>query len=129
MLVQGLANELQVGIDDRTAAAAERALKRSRLDGVAHGVGMHAQFTGDGADFPMLGIKVAANLRAGFGTDHEIGSPSSWNAWKRINEAAAAAADPAAQHTPAAVPASGGASAAGCCLSPGLAWLQPSTSG
>ena len=42
-----------------------------RLDGVANGVGMNAQFAGNGADFPMLGVKVAANLRAGFRADHE----------------------------------------------------------
>ena len=43
------------------------------LDGVAHGVGMYAQFAGDRADLPMLGVKVAANLRVGFRADHEIG--------------------------------------------------------
>ena len=57
------------------------------LDRVANGVGVDAQFTGDGADFPMLGVKVAANLRAGFRTDHCDGSPSLWNAWKWIDEA------------------------------------------
>ena len=40
--------------------------KRSRLNGVANGIGVNAQFTGDGADLPMLGIKIAANLRRGF---------------------------------------------------------------
>ena len=33
---------------------------------------MNAQFAGNGADLPMLGVKVAANLRAGFRTDHEM---------------------------------------------------------
>ena len=56
--------------------AAAGALKRSALDGVAHGIGMDAQFAGDGADFPMLGVKVAANLSAGFRTDHADRSPS-----------------------------------------------------
>jgi hypothetical protein len=37
-----------------------------RLDGVTNGVGMHTQFTGAGTDFPALGVKVAANLRADF---------------------------------------------------------------
>ena len=46
-------------------------LNRSALDGVVNGIGMDAQFTGNGADFPMLGVKITANLGAGFGTDHE----------------------------------------------------------
>jgi hypothetical protein len=35
---------------------------------------MQVQFTGDGADFPMLGEKVVANLHTGFETDH-LNSP------------------------------------------------------
>jgi hypothetical protein len=31
---------------------------------------MNIEFTGDGADFPVLGVKVTANLNAGFGIDH-----------------------------------------------------------
>src|SRR5579863_4372965 len=33
---------------------------------------MDAQLTGNGADFPVLDVKVAANLRTGFRTDHQI---------------------------------------------------------
>jgi len=44
----------------------------------------------------MLGVEIAANLYAGFGTDH-ASSPSSWNLWERIDEAAWSAADRAAQ--------------------------------
>jgi hypothetical protein len=40
------------------------------LDGFAHGIGMKSQLTGDGADFPMLGVKVATDLHTGFGTEH-----------------------------------------------------------
>ena len=42
------------------------------LDRVANGVWVDAQFTGNGADFPVLDVKIAANLRAGFRTDHEM---------------------------------------------------------
>ncbi len=35
-----------------------------------HGIGMNAQFRCNGADFPMLGIKVTADLGSGFVTDH-----------------------------------------------------------
>ena len=44
----------------------------------------------------MLGVEIAANLYAGFGTDHPS-SPSSWNVWERIDEAAWPATDRAAQ--------------------------------
>ena len=50
----------------------------------------------NGADFPMLGEKIAANLYVGFGTDHPS-SPSSWNVRERINETAWPATDRAAQ--------------------------------
>jgi len=50
----------------------------------------------NGADLPMLGIEIAANLYAGFGTDH-ASSPSSWNLWERIDETAWSATDGAAQ--------------------------------
>ena len=33
---------------------------------------MDVQFTGNGADLPVFGVKIAANLRAGFRTDHEM---------------------------------------------------------
>ena len=62
----------------------------------SHRVWMQAEFTGNGANFPMFSVKVAANLRTDFGTDHQRSSPSSWNAWKRINEMTCAATDPAA---------------------------------
>jgi hypothetical protein len=92
MLVQGLPDERQI----RVGLGGPQGLRVEtlRFNGVAHGVRMHAQFTGDRADLPMLGVKVAANLRSDVGTDHEM-SPSSWNAWKRIHEATPAATDPA----------------------------------
>ena len=40
------------------------------LNGVADGIRMNAQFSGDGADLPMLGLKVTANLDVGFWADH-----------------------------------------------------------
>ena len=59
-------------------------------------VGVDVQSGCNRADFPMLGVEIAANLYAGFGTDH-ASSPSSWNLWERIDEAAWSAADRAAQ--------------------------------
>ena len=71
MLLESVANELDVGIDDgysqRLGVVEAFALNR-----VANGVWVDAQLTGNGADFPVLDVKVAANLRAGFRTDHEI---------------------------------------------------------
>ena len=32
---------------------------------------MDGEFAGDGADLPMFGVKIAADLRAGFVTNHE----------------------------------------------------------
>lgn len=69
MLFESLSNEPRVGIDDR----APQQLGISEpltLDGVAYGIGMDPQFTGNGADFPMLSVKISSNLRAGFRTDH-----------------------------------------------------------
>ena len=64
MLLQSQANEPEVGIGDRRPQRL-RALEALALDGVAYGVGMDAQFRGNGADFPMFGVKVASNLRTG----------------------------------------------------------------
>src|SRR5947208_1923239 len=70
MLLQSQANEPDVGIGDRGAQRL-RAFEALTLDGVAHGVGVDAQLSGNGADLPMLGIKVASNLRADLVGDHE----------------------------------------------------------
>jgi hypothetical protein len=45
-----------------------------RFDGIANGIGMNVQLLGDGADFPVLGVKIAADLHACFGVNH--GFPS-----------------------------------------------------
>ena len=74
MLIQSLANELQVGIDDRRTQLLA-AMEAVGLNGVAHGIGVNAQFTGDGADFPMLGVKIAANLDARFWRNHRFRNP------------------------------------------------------
>jgi hypothetical protein len=66
------------------------------FDGVANSVGVNAQLLCDGADFPMLGVKIAANLGAGFWADHGSASSETWNTWERVNPIAAAAADDAA---------------------------------
>jgi len=68
MLLQRLANKLDIGVDQgRTQGL--RDAESLQLDGVAHGFRMKAQFLGDGADFPMLGVIIAADLRARFGTE------------------------------------------------------------
>src|SRR5579863_5230267 len=57
-----------------------------------HGVGVDVQGLCNRADLPMLGVEIAANLYAGFRVDHPS-SPSSWNAWVGIDEAAWPATD------------------------------------
>ena len=66
------------------------------FNGVANRIRMNAQLAGDGADLPMLGVKVTANLNVGFWLDHLVSSYESWNAWERINETAETTADDAA---------------------------------
>jgi hypothetical protein len=66
------------------------------FNGVANRIGVDAEFSGDGADFPMLGVKVTADLNVGFWIDHLVSSGSR-NWWERIDETAAPAADGAAQ--------------------------------
>src|SRR3954447_24202029 len=58
MLFQNEANKSDVGIGDGRAQR-RRALETLALDGVAYGVGVDAQFRGNGAYFPMFGVKVA----------------------------------------------------------------------
>src|SRR5580700_5489704 len=71
MLIESVTNELDVGIDDGYSQRLG-VVEAFALDRVANSVWMDAQLTGNGADFPVLDVKVAANLRAGFRTDHEI---------------------------------------------------------
>ena len=99
MLLESLADEPDVGIDHRGAQRL-RAVEALALDGVAYGIGVDAQFTGDRAYFPMFGVEIAPYFRAGFQTDHKQTSPSLWNAWIGINEASNAPANPAAGREP-----------------------------
>ncbi len=71
MLIESVADELDVGIDDGYSQRLG-VLEAFGLNRIANGVRVDAQFTGNGADFPVFGVKVAANLRAGFRTNHEI---------------------------------------------------------
>src|SRR5215471_8298927 len=48
------------------------AMEAVGLDGVADSVLVNAQLAGDGADLPMLGVKVTANLDVGFRIDHLV---------------------------------------------------------
>ena len=75
MLIEDVANELEVGIDDGCSQRLG-AFEAFALNRVTNGIRVDAQFTGDSADLPMLGVKVAANLCADFRTDHCNGSPS-----------------------------------------------------
>src|SRR5258708_3883459 len=80
MLFQREANKRDVGIDNGRSQWL-RAIETLAFNGVANGVGMDAQLTGDGADFPVFGVKVAPDLSTGFLADHERVSPSFGNAW------------------------------------------------
>jgi hypothetical protein len=70
MLFQCEANERGIGIDNERSQWL-RAFEPLAFDGVANSVGMDAQLTGDGADFPVLGLKVAPDLSTDFWADHE----------------------------------------------------------
>jgi hypothetical protein len=94
MPFQRVANELDVGINDR-ATQRLHTFEPLALDGVAHGSWMDVQLAGNRADLPMLGVKMAANLGAGFRRDHDLDLPSSRQQWKRIDEAPGPATDPA----------------------------------
>src|SRR5262249_24732870 len=97
VLLESLADELCVRINHGGAQWLSGAAEALRLDGVATGSGMLAQLTGDGADLPVLGVKVAANLGADFGAEHEDVSPSPGNRRKRIQKTARTAANTATQ--------------------------------
>jgi len=96
MPIQGLAHELQVGIGDRRAQGLA-AMEAVGFNGVANGIRVNAQLSGDGADFPMLGVEITANLDVGFWTDRLDWSSGTWNSWEGVNETAASAAEEAAQ--------------------------------
>jgi len=70
MLIEGLANEPNVRIDHRCAKWL-CVVETLAFDGIANRIGMNAEFTGNGADFPVFDIEVAANPRASFRTDHQ----------------------------------------------------------
>src|SRR5579872_1349487 len=71
ILLQGLADELQVRIG-QTRAQCFGTVESLRFDGTANRIGMHSQFSCNGSDLPMLGVKVAANLRTRLRTDHQV---------------------------------------------------------
>ena len=45
------------------------------FNGFANGIRVNAQFAGDGADLPMLGVKITANLDVRFWIDHRFPNP------------------------------------------------------
>jgi hypothetical protein len=95
MLLQRLAHKRQIRIDNGRPQRLG-VLKTFHLNGSPYGVGVDVQGLCNGADLPMLGVEIAANLYAGFRADHPS-SPSSWNVWEGIDEAAGPATDRAAQ--------------------------------
>ena len=86
MLFQHLAHKRQIWIDNGGPQRLGM-LEAFHFNSAPYGVGVDVQGLCNGADFPMFGVEIAANLYAGFGTDH-ASSPSSWNMWERIDEAA-----------------------------------------
>ena len=73
------------------------AIEAIRFDGIANGIGVNVEFAGNGADFPVLGVKVSANLHARFRTDHVFSSSTSRVSWEGIDEPALPSANDAAQ--------------------------------
>lgn len=71
-MVEGVADKLDVGIDDGRSQRLGT-VEAFTFHRVAKGVRVDAQLTGDGADFPVFGVKIAADLRADFRTDHAMG--------------------------------------------------------
>ena len=71
MPVQSLTYELHIRVRDRGPHWLST-IEAVRFDGVAHGIGMNVEFSGNSADFPVLGVKVTANLHARFRADHEF---------------------------------------------------------
>ena len=86
MLLQHLAHKRQVRIDHGRPQRLG-VLEAFHFNGAPHGVRVDVQGLCNRADLPMLGKEIAANLYAGFGTDH-ASSPSSWNLCERIDETA-----------------------------------------
>jgi hypothetical protein len=69
VLLQRLANKGQVRIDNGRPQRLG-VLEPFHFNGAPYGVGVDIQGLRNGADFPMLGEEVAANLYARFGTNH-----------------------------------------------------------
>jgi hypothetical protein len=69
VLVQDLAHKLQIGIDDGWAQSLT-AMEAIRFNGMTDGILVNAQLAGDGADLPMLRVKVTTNLYVRFWIDH-----------------------------------------------------------
>jgi hypothetical protein len=85
MLVQGLANKVHVRIG-QTGMQSWSTVETFRFNGVANGIGVNVEFTRDSAYFPVLGIKIAADLHARFRVHHlrsllnrEVGGKGSTN--------------------------------------------------
>jgi hypothetical protein len=68
MLVQNLPEEAEVWVGQ--AGTQGWGMKAVGLNGTTDGIRMDAKFSGNGSDFPMLGVEVTANLRTGFRANH-----------------------------------------------------------
>ena len=69
VLLQRLAHKGQVRIDNGRPQGLG-VLEPFHFNGAPYSVGVDVQGLCNRADFPMLGVEIAANLYAGFGTDH-----------------------------------------------------------
>src|SRR5450755_3132065 len=58
-------------------------MKALRLNGPADSIGVDTKLSGNGSDFPMLGIKVTTNLGTGFRANHLDFIILTWGLWGR----------------------------------------------
>jgi hypothetical protein len=86
MLLQGLAEKIQVRSGEGVTGPARVSAKTIRFQGAPDGVGMAAEFGGNRADLPVLGVKQMADVYNLFVRDH--GSPR-----ERVHPSSSAAAD------------------------------------
>src|SRR5215472_2562541 len=69
IVLQGLAQEVQEGIGEAIAET-RQAVEAIGVQGVAHGLGVQAEFGRNGADLPMLGVEQMTNVSDLFRGNH-----------------------------------------------------------
>ena len=68
--LQRVAQEIQVGIDETIPQPGMVVAEAIGFQGAAHGLGMQAEFRGNGADLPVFGMKQMANASDFFVGNH-----------------------------------------------------------